>query len=397
MSAELSPEFCDKLLQQCKVFAFCHAYILYPSPARFVCDYIDNEFHKVNARFRGKSGIVTTLLIEIVFCLTMMIVIAAYVHFGLDTSCGVSTVAISRNDTRLTPDEVPQRNIRYLRHDLNCEDEKYLRNQLAVTAGVASVVSGACVKRLAILWSQYRTRLPALGFMGPAVYCRLVSITKSWQIPMRIEGPWPLIFGPDSVYLGLMVTMPVLILIATIHTYGADDISLVSLSSTSKILFGSICTFLLTYGGLPFLFAPDPEYAVMVEAELSRNALLSRIFNGPARTVEWVSLGELEALWHHHEDLQKHAETDRFPPTNMGRRVYDKLWQGETCKCADLCHPFNDLAIMLSKVYIEDKNLVVNLARGSIDRNGKTVWQLQPEPAAPAAADDGSTSYGTMS
>lgn len=336
----------------------------------------------------------TLLAIEVGFCIAMMVVIASYVHFGLDTNCGVSTVAISRNDTRLTPDEVPRRNIRYLRHDLNCKDENYLRNQLAVTAGVVSVLSGVCVKRLAVLWSQYRTRLPLVGYLGPIVYCRLVSLTKAWQTPLRVDGPWPLIFGPDTVYIGLLVTMPILLVIATIHSCGADGISLVSLSSTSKILTGSILTFLLTYGGLPFLFAPDPEYAVMVEAEFAKDPVLSRIFNGPARTVEWVSCSSLKELWSYPE-LRKLAETDRFPPSNMGRRVFQRLWHGETCKVDCLCSPFDDVAIMLSQIYLPEHNLTVSLIDGTFKQNGKTVWQVQP--ATPVAADDGSTSYGTMS
>mmetsp|Transcript_76913 Transcript_76913/g.152246 ORF Transcript_76913/g.152246 Transcript_76913/m.152246 type:complete len:395 (-) Transcript_76913:129-1313(-) len=394
MSADHSPEDYGLLLNQCKVFAFCHAYILYPSPARFVSEYVDHGFRGIGHRFRGQSGMIKMMVIEVLFCLAMMFVISAYVHFGLDTNCGVSRVAISKNDTHLTSSEVPQSNIRYLRYHLNCKDEDYLRNQLAIVAGVVSVLSGVIVKRLAILWSQYRTRLPVIGWVGPAVYCRLVSLTKAWQLALRVDGPWPLIFGPDTIYLGLMVTMPLLLLIATYHTYGADNISLVSLSSASKILFGSVCTFLLTYGGLPFIFAPDPEYAVMVEAEMSKDVVLSRIFNGPARTVEWVSTADLEQLWSY-ADLRTLAETNQYPPTNMGRRVFQKIWNEETCNCGELCSPFDDVAIMLSKIYIPDHNLTVHLFDGTFTKDGKTVWQFQP--ATSAAAGDGSKSYGSMS
>lgn len=394
MSADLSPEDYETLLNQCKVFAFCHAFILYPSPARFISEYIDHGFKGISAQFRGKSGVWTLLVIEVVFCLCMMVLIASYVHFGLDTSCGVSKVAISRNDTHLIPDVVPQRNIRYLRHDLDCKEEDFLRNQLAVSAGVVSVLSGLCVKRWAILWSQYRKRLPLVGFAGPAVYCRLVSLTRAWQMPLRVDGPWPLIFGPDTVYIGLLVTMPILVLIATFHSYGADGVSLVSLSSTSKLLLGSIFTFLLTYGGMPFLFAPDPEYAVMVEAEFAKDSVLSRIFNGTARTVEWVSRKDLEQLWNY-KNLRKLAEADRFPPTNMGRRVLHKLWHGETCECDDnLCSPFDEITIMLSQIYIPEHNLTLNLMDGTFKKDGKTLWQFQP--ATPVAVGDGSASYGTM-
>lgn len=337
-----------ELFDQCKLFAYVHHLILRPVPARFVCCFLDTGFQghceaHQNSPFRHYA--VAALTTAVFFLMPII-----YGHSVMEYPCELHKIRFGEGAGTLSS--------RLVQMDMKCATQDFIRSPWSLVLGPIAYALG---------WINFKIMLtaagswrPWLGTLGPTCYALQVNVVRP-RLKNLVVQPAR---GPGSFEYPMTVFYAVLLQMGAVAVLLRSGVAVVIAYALGRA-FLALCNYAFMVSGV---------FADMVEAELAQfnrsapgDPLLRRVFLGPVRNSAWITSQELAALWGN-EKLRSAAQRDEFP---MSMFMTSPNLDSKTA-------PFSRVPIFLTRMYIPDLNLDVDLLKGAILQGEKRVlvWSL---------------------
>lgn len=347
-SASLSNEECLLLFKQCKALAYAHHIILRPCPAKFIQCYLDQSFTSVCARyqtFERTYYFKALIMLGIGMCLPLGYgkFVMEYPCDGVETLVGNST--LMENKLVASPAD-------------SCAAEDFILSTRSLLLMPISLVISFLnwVINLSIAGRCTSGKLQAFG---AKLYAAQVNFVRPYLVSLTVQPSR----GAGSFEFPMMSYYAFVIQFVIVGAMTRSGVAVLVAFAVGR-LFLIMCN---------AMFAIDDVFRSMVFGELTAVPILSRIMEGDKVTQSvFASSADLQVLWDSSKydgssKLHEVVERDAYP---MGLSAFVKLDEEKWTQ------PFHHLPLFLIKVYIPDKNAVVNMTDRCIEQFGKKVWSL---------------------